>query len=93
MRRVIIRHIVLVSLPLILGLAVRLAFAWTQKSCGDLVGPLFAAKCGRIQRDYELLLQTAGTVVGCILAATVGIWLERRRTRATTAAGAGAAAP
>jgi len=82
MRRIILRHVILLSLPLLFGLGARYGVAWSQASCGSLVGPLLAAKCGRIQRDYYLMLQTAGTAVGCALAATIGIWLERRRVRA-----------
>lgn len=82
MRRIILRHVILLSLPLILGLGSRWAVVHAQKSCGQLVGPLLSAKCGRIQRDYYLLVQTGGTAVGCVLAATIGILLERRRVRA-----------
>jgi hypothetical protein len=84
MRRIIIRHLMLLSLPLILGLGARWAVVRAQKSCGELVGPLFSAKCGRIQRDYYLMVQTGGTAAGCVLAAAIGIWLERRRTRAAS---------
>lgn len=86
MRRVVLRHAVLASLPLVLGLAAGWGFAWQQESCGRLVGPLFAAKCGRIQVQYQLLFQTLGTALGTLLAAAIGIWLERRRTRRAPAA-------
>jgi hypothetical protein len=81
MRPIVVRHAVLASLPLLLGLALGWGFAWQQESCGRLVGLLFAAKCGRIQVEYQLWFQTAGTVLGTLLAVTIGIWLERRRTR------------
>lgn len=85
MRRIVLRHVVLASLPLVLGLAARWGFAWQLQSCGRLVGPLFAAKCGRVQVEYQLWFQTAGTALGVLLAAAIGIWLERRRTRRTAA--------
>jgi hypothetical protein len=81
MRPIVARHVVLASLPLVLGLAAGWGFAWQQETCGHLVGPLFAAKCGRIQVEYQLWFQTAGTALGALLAATIGIWLERRRAR------------
>lgn len=82
MRRIVLRHLLLLSLPLFLGLGARLGIAHVQRSCGELVGPLLAAKCGRIQRDYYLMFQTIGTAAGCVAAAAIGIWLERRRVRA-----------
>ncbi len=84
MRRVILRHVMLLALPLLLGLGARYGVAHYQKSCGSLVGPLLAAKCGRIQRDYYLQFQTIGTAAGCVLAAVIGIWLERRRMHAAS---------
>ncbi len=74
-----IRHVTLVSLPLILGLAAGWGFAYMQRSCGELVGFLFAAKCRGVQLEYQIAFQTAGTVAGCLLAVGLGIWLERRR--------------
>jgi hypothetical protein len=81
MTRIMLRHFVLSFLPLLLGVAAGWWFAWQQHGCGSLVGPLFAAKCGRIQAQYQLWFQTAGTALGGLLAAGAGIWLERRRTR------------
>ena len=81
MRRIMIRHAILAALPLVLGVGAGLVFAWQQRHCGGLVGPLFAAKCGRIQAQYQLWIQTVGTALGCLLAALIGIWLEWRRTR------------
>jgi hypothetical protein len=89
MRRVVLRHTLLASLPVVLGLAAGWGFAWQQQSCGRLVGLLFAAKCGRIQVEYQLGFQTAGTMLGSLFAAAVGIWLERRRTRRASPAVAG----
>lgn len=79
MVRIILRHLILLSLPLVLGLGARWGVVKTQHSCGELVGPLFSAKCGRIQRDYYLMVQTGGTAAGCLLAAAIGIWVDRRR--------------
>jgi hypothetical protein len=73
------RHIVLAFLPLAIGVGAGWAFAHGQPGCGSLVGPLFAAKCGRMLVQYQLWFQTAGTAAGGLLAAVVGIWLERRR--------------
>lgn len=81
MRPIVTRHVVLASLPLVLGLVAGWGFAWQQQGCGGLVGPLFAAKCGRIQVEYQLWFQTMGTAFGALLAAVIGIWLERRRAR------------
>ena len=88
MTRIVTRHLALALLPLVLGVAAGWVFASQQPSCGGLVGPLFAAKCGRIQVQYQLWIQTAGTLAGGLLAAAIGIWLERRRSkrRATSAA-------
>lgn len=93
MRRIILRHVILLSLPLILGVGARWAVVRAQKSCGELVGPLLSAKCGRIQRDYYLMVQTGGTGAGCVLAATIGIWLERRRVRPSATLPAGTLTP
>ncbi|HEY6060695.1 MAG TPA: hypothetical protein VIV10_08920 [Gemmatimonadales bacterium] len=85
--RIVIRHIVLASIPLVIGVATGWVFAHGQPGCGSLVGPLFAAKCGRTLVQYQLQFQTAGTAAGCLVAALVGIWLEARRTvRAARAA-------
>ena len=81
MRRIVIRHVVLAALPLVLGVGLGWGFAWRLAHCGGLVGPLFAAKCGRIQAQYQLWIQTAGTALGSLLAALIGIGLEWRRAR------------
>lgn len=80
--RVVLRHFLLASLPLAIGLAAGWGFALTQGSCGALVGPIFAAKCHGRQLEYQLLFQTWGTVAGSLLAAGVGAGLELRRRRA-----------
>lgn len=72
------RHLVVASLPLALGLAAGYAFTLVQGSCIQLVGPLFAAKCHGRQLEYQLLIQAAGTVLGTLLAAFLGTWLELR---------------
>jgi hypothetical protein len=84
MTRLVARHITLALLPLALGVGAGWLFAAQQPSCGSLVGPLFAAKCGRMLVQYQLWIQTAGTAAGCFLAAVVGIWLDRRRLRAAS---------
>jgi hypothetical protein len=78
---VVLRHLVLASLPLVLGLGAGWGFAYTQQSCGRLVGALFAAKCGRLQLEYQMAFQTWGTAAGCVLTALLGVWLELRRRR------------
>jgi len=72
------RHLVVASLPLAFGIAAGFAFTLVQGSCIQLVGPLFAAKCHGRQLEYQLLFQSAGTVLGTLLAALVGTWLELR---------------
>jgi uncharacterized membrane protein YebE (DUF533 family) len=91
MTRVVARHLVLAMLPLGIGVAAGFVFAHQQPGCGSLVGPLFAAKCGRRLMQYQLVFQTAGTAAGGLLAALLGIWMERRRTK--RAARAAAATP
>ena len=81
MTRMVTRHLVLAFLPLALGFAAGWWFGTQQQGCSGLVGPLFAAKCTRVQMQYQLWFQTAGTALGGFLAAVIGIWLERRRTR------------
>ncbi|HEY7686227.1 MAG TPA: hypothetical protein VH833_09010 [Gemmatimonadales bacterium] len=90
MTRMVTRHLVLSFLPLALGFAAGWWFGTQQQGCAGLVGPLFAAKCTRVQMQYQLWFQIAGTALGGFLAAGIGIWLERRRTRrsATPAANA-----
>ena len=81
MTRIVIRHLVLAFLPLAIGIGAGWVFINQQPSCGSLVGPLFAAKCGRRLVQYQLWFQTMGTGVGAALVASLGIWLERRRVR------------
>ncbi len=83
MTRIVFRHIVLAFLPLGIGIAAGWVFINQQPSCGSMVGPLFAAKCGRMLVQYQLWFQTIGTGVGAALVASLGIWLERRRVRKT----------
>ncbi len=80
--RILLRHFLLAALPLGLGLGAGYGFASTQRSCGSLVGPIFAAKCHGRQLEYQIMLQTAGTGLGTLVAATAGAWLEDRRRRA-----------
>lgn len=85
--RVAIRHVVLGFVPLVIGVIAGWVFAHRQPGCGSLVGPLFAAKCGRMLVQYQLRFQTIGTAAGGLLAALIGFWLERRRlSRAARAA-------
>ncbi len=83
MTRLVARHVTLTLLPVVMGVAAGYAFAARQPSCGSLVGPLFAAKCGRMLVQYQLWIQTGVTVALAVLAAALGIWLERRRYRRT----------
>lgn len=83
------RHFWIAFLPLFFAMAASWGFAFSQDKCGRLVGPIFAPKCHWIQLEYQLLFQTAGTLLGCILAWLIGTWAESRRVRAAS----GAAAP
>ena len=78
---VALRHLVLTSVPVLVGLAAGWGFAYLQESCGSAVGFLFAAKCRGVQLEYQLLFQTFGTVTGGVFAAMLGTWLEHRRKR------------
>jgi hypothetical protein len=80
--KVIFRHFLVASLPLVFGLGASWGFAFSQQTCGRLVGPVFAPKCHWIQLEYQLGFQSAGTALGCLVAATLGSWLELRRRRA-----------
>jgi hypothetical protein len=80
--RVFLRHFLIALLPLVFGLAAGWGFAFSQNSCGRLVGPVFAPKCHWIQLEYQIMFMMAGTALGCVLAATLGSWLELRRRRA-----------
>ena len=77
-----LRHFFIALLPLIFCLAASWGFAFSQNTCGRLVGPLFAPKCHWIQLEYQLGFQMAGTVLGCLIAAVLGASLERRSRRA-----------
>ncbi len=81
MTRLVARHVTLTVLPVVIGIAAGWVFAAGQQKCGSLVGPLFAAKCGRMLVQYQLWIQTGVTVALAALATAVGVWLERRRTR------------
>jgi len=79
--RIYVRHFFIALLPLIIGLAASWGFAFSQNTCGRLVGPIFAPKCHWIQLEYQLGFQMAGTALGCLIAVVVGASLERRRRR------------
>ncbi len=91
--KIAMRHIVLAFLPLVIGVGAGWVFAHQQPGCGSLVGPLFAAKCGRMLVQYQLWFQMIGTAAGCVLAALLGIWLERRRMKRAARAPAPALPP
>jgi hypothetical protein len=78
---VMLKHLLLASLPLAFGVAAGWGFAYLQGSCGSLVGPVFAAKCHGRQLEYQILFQTGGTALGVLLGATLGARLELRRRR------------
>ena len=83
MTRLVARHVTLTFFPVVTGIAAGWVFAANQPGCGSLVGPLFAAKCGRMLVQYQLWFQTGVTLALALLASAVGIWLERRRIRKT----------
>jgi hypothetical protein len=80
--KVFLRHFFIALLPLIFGLGAGWGFAFSQHTCGRLVGPVFAPKCHWIQLEYQIGFMMAGTALGCIVAAMLGSWLELRRRRA-----------
>ena len=84
--RILTRHLILAFLPLALGVAAGWAFAQSQAGRGSLVGPLFAAKCGRIKAEYQLWVQTAVTAGVALVTASIGAVLEWRRERRRRAA-------
>jgi hypothetical protein len=84
--RIFSRQFFIALLPLIFGLAASWGFAFSQDKCGRLVGPIFAPKCHWIQLEYQLGFQTAGTLLGCLIAAMLGAWLEARSRRGTRVA-------
>jgi hypothetical protein len=79
--KVMFRHFFVALLPLVFGLAASWGFAFSQNTCGRLVGPVFAPKCHWIQLQYQLGFQSAGTALGCLVAAWLGAWLELRGRR------------
>jgi hypothetical protein len=81
--KLLLRHFWIALLPLLFGLGASWGFAFTQNKCGRLVGPVFAPKCHWIQLEYQLLFQSAGTLLGCLIAAMLGAWLEARSRRAS----------
>jgi len=80
--KVFLRHFFIALLPLVFGLGASWGFAFSQNTCGRLVGPVFAPKCHWIQLEYQIGFMMAGTALGCVVAATLGAWLELRRRRA-----------
>jgi hypothetical protein len=78
---ILLRHFFVALLPLVFGLAASWGFAFSQNTCGRLVGPIFAPKCHWIQLEYQLGFQMAGTLLGCLIAIFLGAWLERRSRR------------
>ena len=80
--KVVLRHFFIALLPLVFGLGASWGFAFSQNTCGRLVGPVFAPKCHWIQLEYQIGFMMAGTALGCVVAATLGAWLELRRRRA-----------
>lgn len=80
--RVVLRHLMIVALPLAVGVAAGWGFAYMQESCGRLVGFALAAKCRGLQLEWQVAFQTVGTAVGYLIAAPLGAWLELRSRRA-----------
>jgi hypothetical protein len=88
--RTFFRQLAVCTLPLVGAIGAGYGFAAMQRSCGSLVGPIFAAKCHGRQLEYQMKFQLAGTALGTVLAAALGTWLEHRRRRVvqpTTPAG------
>lgn len=81
---ILLRHFLVALLPLLIGLGASWGFAFSQDRCGRLVGPIFAPKCHWIQLEYQLGFLMAGTLLGCLIAAFLGAWLERRSRRRVT---------
>ena len=91
--KILLRHFLIALLPLVFGLAASWGFAFTQDKCGRLVGPIFAPKCHWMQLEYQLGFLMAGTLLGCLVAALVGAWLELRSRRAVQRADLNPGAP
>jgi len=79
--KIVLRHFFLALLPLVFGLGAGWGFAFSQQSCGRLVGPVFGPKCHWKQLEYQILFQTAGTALGCLVTAVAGAGMELRRRR------------
>ena len=80
--RIVIKNLCIAALPLLLGFGAGYVFLHTRASCGSMVGPLFAAKCHGRVLQYQVQFQTAGTVLGCLLVALIGVVRELRARRA-----------
>lgn len=91
--KLLLRHFSVALIPLLLGLAAGWGFAFSQDSCGRLVGPIFAPKCHWIQLEYQILFHLSGTALGCLIAAVVGARLELRSRRAVQRADPNPGAP
>jgi hypothetical protein len=76
--RIVLRHLVITLIPLAVGVAAGWAFAFTQESCGRLVGPIFAPKCHWVQLEYQIRFHLGGVALGCVIAALLGARLEAR---------------
>lgn len=77
-----LRQLLIAALPLLGGVGAGFGFAAKQGACGAMVGTLFAAKCHRVQLEWQMKFQLAGAGVGTLVAAALGTWLEHRRRRA-----------
>jgi len=80
--KILLRHLVLCSLPVLFAAGAGYGFTFIQGSCGAMVGALFAGKCAGRQREYQARFQLGGAGAGTVIAATLGTWLEHRRRRA-----------
>jgi hypothetical protein len=80
--RIVIKNLVIGALPLLFGFAAGYLFTRTLSSCGSMVGPLFAAKCHGRVLQYQIQFQTAGTGLGCLVVAVMGMIRELRARRA-----------
>ena len=80
--KILLRHLVLCSLPILFGAGAGYGFTFIQGSCGAMVGALFAGKCAGRQREYQARFQLGGAAAGLVIATTLGTWLEHRRRRA-----------